>query len=654
MVLLKVFRDQQLFYELELDPQRDYIVGRSSQSDIVLDGSPEISRSHLKVFFVEGSWKVEVLSRFGELYSGSEKVESLNLVNLTEFSVPPFNFQFIEKSEPLEVNVSSLQRDSSEPLAQSGGSDSSTHQSLAVAHVDPLVAQNENEKTQVLSHSVFPFITVTMENGRSQTYKLEGVHWTIGRDKALTIPIEDQKFSRRHMELKCEEGQYFVRDLGSSNGTTLNGDLLPPQEWVEVQSGDRLGVVDIVLEFEVRDSSFEDRWSQVPVEIREDRSLFEPIDTRPQDLSLGAPNYVTSEVLPNRKGKLKKTNWVRIASVLIVVIGLGFYLSEEPTGNVNTAANTDSGTVSAFEKLSTEKKQYIVDTYRLADRLFKEGRYEMARQEVAKIHQIIPQYEDSLQIEKYAGIAIQTQIDQRRAEEAEKERQAIELKIQQVVLECKKKVSSKIEMRIIDECLSSVIAFNPEHPEIVALRNRVETIIAERIAEKQRRDEFNALVKKRQELYSKAVQLQNEEKPLEAIEAFIAVVNSKLPDPANLSAKARREIASIQQNLQKKTAEFEKTADDQLKSGNLKAAILALQAANKVNPENEVIIGRLNSMISELKKQMQVLYQEGVLEESVGEIDSAKAKWKKIIELSIPDEDYYKKSKTKLKKYEAG
>jgi hypothetical protein len=56
--------------------------------------------------------------------------------------------------------------------------------------------------------------------------------------------------------------------------------------------------------------------------------------------------------------------------------------------------------------------------------------------------------------------------------------------------------------------------------------------------------------------------------------------------------------------------------------------------------------------MSELKKQMQALYQEGVREESVGEVETAKVRWRKIVELSIPEEDYYKKAKIKLRKYE--
>lgn len=661
MSTLQIFREGHLHYELELEQNREYIAGRSSQCDIILDGSPEISRSHLKIYFSEVNWWVEVLSRFGELYTHdpnldrNEKVEKIELKNGVEFSVPPFNFKLIEK---VQVPASEISNETPSHLPAIDGEGAQGIHS--VMHVDDKPHSGVSdpqyfEHTQILSQQVFPFITISADGAPPLIYKLEGSNWLVGRDKNLTISYENQKLSRRHFELKFDNDQYFVRDLGSSNGTTLNGDSLKAQEWTEIQSGDRLGVVDIVFEFEVRDAGFEDRMSQVPAEIRDDRALFEPPQQHLGAISFEAQEQIQpAEVLKNARALKNKINWVRVAIGLVLVMGLGLYLTDDGTQSPKTANPKKSEAASAFDKLPPDKKQYVKDTYRMADRLFKEGRYEMARQEVAKIHQLIPQYEESLQIEKLAAVAIQTQIDQRKAEEAERERIEADRKIKQAVVGCKKLISSKIEMRVIDDCLNPVIVLNPDHPDILELKNEVENIVAKRAADKARAEEYNALVKKRMELYTKAVELQKQEKPLEAIEAFTLVVNSKLPDPKNLTSKAQREIASIQQEIQKKTSEYEKSADEQMKSGNLKLAVQALQSALKVNPENEVIKGRLNSMISELKKQMQILYQEGVLEESVGEIETAKAKWKKIIDLSIPEEDYYKKSKIKLKKYEAG
>ena len=45
----------------------------------------------------------------------------------------------------------------------------------------------------------------------------------LGRDPALEVPLLDERASRNHAEIVLEGGRYVLRDLGSSNGTYLNG-----------------------------------------------------------------------------------------------------------------------------------------------------------------------------------------------------------------------------------------------------------------------------------------------------------------------------------------------------------------------------------------------------------------------------------------------
>jgi hypothetical protein len=51
---------------------------------------------------------------------------------------------------------------------------------------------------------------------------------------------------------------------------------------------------------------------------------------------------------------------------------------------------------------------------------------------------------------------------------------------------------------------------------------------------------------------------------------------------------------------------------------------------------------------------MKTIYQDSVLEESLGNVDSAKEKWKKIIQEDLSFDDYTTKAKLKLQKYGAG
>src|SRR6516165_7279950 len=45
----------------------------------------------------------------------------------------------------------------------------------------------------------------------------------IGRQADSTVCLESQAVSRHHARVLCDDGNYFIEDLGSSNGTYLNG-----------------------------------------------------------------------------------------------------------------------------------------------------------------------------------------------------------------------------------------------------------------------------------------------------------------------------------------------------------------------------------------------------------------------------------------------
>lgn len=70
----------------------------------------------------------------------------------------------------------------------------------------------------------------------------------IGRSPSCTIALEDAKVSRRHVRLVVEDGQARVMDLGSRNGTLVNGEKLEAE--LALLPGDRLQVGDSTILFE--------------------------------------------------------------------------------------------------------------------------------------------------------------------------------------------------------------------------------------------------------------------------------------------------------------------------------------------------------------------------------------------------------------------
>jgi len=72
-------------------------------------------------------------------------------------------------------------------------------------------------------------------------FPIGGPKCKIGRDPTNQVVIRDDPFSSRfHAWITCEEGHYFVEDLGSTNGTLLNGSPLTRRR--PVVNGDRLRI----------------------------------------------------------------------------------------------------------------------------------------------------------------------------------------------------------------------------------------------------------------------------------------------------------------------------------------------------------------------------------------------------------------------------
>jgi hypothetical protein len=78
-------------------------------------------------------------------------------------------------------------------------------------------------------------VEVVMEDG---TYPLEGRGpWTVGRSQECDIVVSDPNVSRKHARLSRADNGFVVEDLGSTNGTLLDG---APIDRERIESGDEL------------------------------------------------------------------------------------------------------------------------------------------------------------------------------------------------------------------------------------------------------------------------------------------------------------------------------------------------------------------------------------------------------------------------------
>jgi hypothetical protein len=89
--------------------------------------------------------------------------------------------------------------------------------------------------------------SVVLGDGRRVPITESGL--TIGRLPECEVPVSDRNVSRRHAQIRSAEGRYAVVDLGSTNGTSVNGALISGPR--ELETGDEITVGNTVLRFEL-------------------------------------------------------------------------------------------------------------------------------------------------------------------------------------------------------------------------------------------------------------------------------------------------------------------------------------------------------------------------------------------------------------------
>ena len=75
-----------------------------------------------------------------------------------------------------------------------------------------------------------PKLTLVLDRKPMQIYDVDQMVIRIGRGEGMDIVIDNVSVSRRQAELRQEGGIWKVRDLGSANGTFVNGERLAGEQ----------------------------------------------------------------------------------------------------------------------------------------------------------------------------------------------------------------------------------------------------------------------------------------------------------------------------------------------------------------------------------------------------------------------------------------
>ncbi|MBI5498574.1 MAG: FHA domain-containing protein [Deltaproteobacteria bacterium] len=104
------------------------------------------------------------------------------------------------------------------------------------------------------------FVVVEEKGNQVLRSELKGPIMTIGRDESNDIRLENRALSRKHAQLEVRGAGIWIRDLGSQNGTFMNGERLEGAR--PIQSGD---VISLGGKFQLRLEGVEEAKTTTPV-----------------------------------------------------------------------------------------------------------------------------------------------------------------------------------------------------------------------------------------------------------------------------------------------------------------------------------------------------------------------------------------------------
>jgi pSer/pThr/pTyr-binding forkhead associated (FHA) protein len=98
-----------------------------------------------------------------------------------------------------------------------------------------------------------PKLTVVQGPFDKKTVLLRGKKITIGRSSDNDLPVPHQTVSRHHAKIARDQGEFYLTDLGSHNGTWVNNKRLDPQSPFHLAHGDLLQIGGSAVVFEFHD-----------------------------------------------------------------------------------------------------------------------------------------------------------------------------------------------------------------------------------------------------------------------------------------------------------------------------------------------------------------------------------------------------------------
>ena len=534
---------------------------------------------------------------------------------------------------------------------------------------DVLGQEDSQDRTQLVQQGVHAArlearLKVLRKVGEEEQFVLKGTKWTIGRSKNCEIVLNHPKMSRTHCEIIYIEDEYYIKDLKSANGTAINGKKISHLQATLLQSNDHIHIEDLILCFELCNTEIEEKLSDLNLE--KDVPHSPKVDVSPDTLA-NIPNNSSLQPINNQASgvvripsnvknkKFNKKKLVRFAVIaLMLAVGyISIFDDSQPVESESKSSKSDlSGLGEEFENLTPEQKSTVVNSYKVAKELQDQSKFTVALTEIQKIHALISSYKDSKDIEKTLEASLETLRHSEEINQRIEEEQRLKQEVVGIINRCKKESKTYTDLARLQNCLQPAIERDPDNPIAQLLIEEMNDKIIKEEKRNKNKARYLARVRSGKKLYEKAKSLQDKQQLLDAIDAYQKHISSRYPDPNKLKDKSKVSIDEMLKTITDKITFYQKKADERIEAKDYRSALSLLKKTLELDPSLVSSKKKIVEYSSTLTKQMKIIYSESILDESLGHIEEAKERWRKILKLDVLDGEYYKKAKIKLEKYE--
>jgi pSer/pThr/pTyr-binding forkhead associated (FHA) protein/tetratricopeptide (TPR) repeat protein len=534
--------------------------------------------------------------------------------------------------------------------------------------------EDSDEKTSILPQQTIQ-AKLILPPGRANVHELDltKAEVVIGRSRQCDIVLNDRKSSREHVKIKRLGMRFILEDCGSGNGTYVNGEKLEGN--FELSGEDIIQIGDTEIQFQALDASYVENQEEF-ISLPEDEPDFDFDHGGGVPLvgSSGMPGMQTPDFgeVPGLSyqgsggatpksllGKFKAMPREKRLKILAGIV-IAFFLYDElfpsePTGprpQREIAAEQIEGDDEPsrdFESLSPDQQNFVRNQHAMSFDLFKNKEFDKSLYEIQKIFELVEDYKDSRQIERYALEG------KRRIEAIEEERRRKEqlAKLTARIAELEARARKLMDDENYDEAsvvFPEILAIDPENRFVARSRATIDAYYDDKRLQEQLQAAQDRINREARIIFEQGLKLKDEGNCHQAMQRFSRVPDTGTNDQTIL-AQAKKETAECLVRIQERLEPVLQQARENEGIEEYAEAFRLYREATEIDPSQEEGYQGMDRIRGVLHQRAKALYTEAVLAESYSDFDLAREKFEACLDVAPEDDEYYGRAQRKLSRY---